>query len=249
MKKNKLIFLRHGQSKWNLENRFTGWADVDLTKNGVKEAENAGKLLLSYNYNVDLVYTSVLKRAIKTTEICLNQLKLNNSEVSFDWRLNERHYGALQGLNKEETAKRYGDDQVHIWRRSYDVRPPKMDYRDEYHPRNNELYKDIKSNMLPSSESLEDTLDRIKPLWFDEIIPLLDLGKAIMIVAHGNSLRAMVKILAKISDKDIINLNIPTGVPFIFELDDDINILDNYFLGNEDYNKKRADFLLRLAKV
>lgn len=249
MKKNKLILLRHGESKWNLENRFTGWTDVDLTKNGIKEAENAGKLLLSGNYSADIVFTSVLKRAIRTTEICLNQLKFDKSKVIYDWRLNERHYGALQGLNKQETAKKYGDDQVHIWRRSYNVPPPKMDYSDERHPINDILYKNIKSNILPSSESLKDTLNRLKPLWFEEIIPLLNIGKPIMIVAHGNSLRAMVKILAKISNKDIIDLNIPTGIPLIYELDSNINILDNYFLGNNDYINEKTDFLIRQGKA
>ncbi len=249
MKKNKLILLRHGESKWNLQNRFTGWTDVDLTKNGIKEAENAGKLLLSGNYSADIVFTSVLKRAIRTSEICLNQLKLDKSKVIYDWRLNERHYGALQGLNKQETAKKYGDDQVHTWRRSYDVPPPKMDYSDERHPINDILYKNIKSSILPSSESLKDTLNRLKPLWFDEIIPLLKIGKPIMIVAHGNSLRAMVKILAKISNKDIIDLNIPTGIPLIYELDSNINILDNYFLGNNDYINEKNDFIVRQGKA
>ena len=231
--KNKLILLRHGESIWNLENRFTGWADVDLTENGINEAKNAGILLLNHNIKIDLIYVSFLKRAVKTNKICLKQLEIDNIEVLPHWRLNERHYGNLQGLNKQQTAKKFGDDQVLKWRRSYDTPPPPMSLDNKQHPRYDILYKDIDPQKLPSSESLKDTLVRVKPLWINHIIPQFKKGQNIMIVAHGNSLRAIVKILKNISDKDIINVNIPTGIPYIFELDDNFYYTKDYYLGNQ----------------
>ncbi len=232
--KNKLILLRHGESVWNLENRFTGWTDVDLTKNGENEAKKAGFLLSDNNIHFDLVYVSYLKRAIKTLKICLKQLKVIDNESVYHWRLNERHYGNLQGLNKSDTAKKYGDDQVLLWRRSYDVPPPKMDSNDKRHPKYDNLYKNVERQKLPDSESLEDTLNRVKPLWLSQIVPELKHGKNIMIVAHGNSLRAIVKILKKISAKDIIGINIPTGIPYIFEFNDNFSVKKDYFLGSQE---------------
>ncbi len=230
----KLILLRHGESQWNLENRFTGWTDVSLTKNGEHEAKKAGILLNNNNIQIDLAYISYLQRAVKTYKICQKQLKTTNTRVNYDWRLNERHYGSLQGLNKSETAKKYGDEQVLIWRRSYDTAPPSLDHDDDRHPKFDILYKDINSEDLPSSESLKDTLNRVKPLLDNSIIPQIKNGKNILIVAHGNSLRAIVKILKKITDKDIVNLNIPTGVPCIFDINKNLDVLKDYYLGNKN---------------
>ena len=230
---NNLILLRHGESKWNQENRFTGWIDVDLTKNGKKEARNAAKLLSKNKIEFDLVYVSYLKRAIKTLKICLKQLNKSDNDAFYHWRLNERHYGSLQGLNKSETASKYGDEQVLIWRRSYDVPPPEMDINDKRHPKYDVLYKNVDSQELPNSESLKNTLERVRPLWVNKIVPQLENGKNVMIVAHGNSLRAIVKILKKISNKDIVNINIPTGIPYIFEFNDYFDIEKDYFLGNQ----------------
>ena len=232
--KNKLILLRHGESLWNLENRFTGWTDVDLTENGKNEAKNAGILLLNNNFTIDFVYVSLLKRAIKTNKICLKQLKIDNIGYLSHWRLNERHYGNLQGLNKQQTAKKYGDEQVLRWRRSYDTPPPPMSADDKRHPQHDILYKNIDSLKLPSSESLKDTLERVKPLWINQIIPQIKKGQNVMVVAHGNSLRAIVKILKDISNKDIINLNIPTGLPYIFEFNHNFDVKKDYFLGNQE---------------
>ena len=197
---NTLILLRHGQSKWNLENKFTGWTDVGLSKDGRKEAKKAGDLLSSKGFKIDLVYTSYLKRAVITNEICLNQLKSNNIRVIKDWRLNERHYGDLQGLNKSDTSKIFGEDKVFKWRRSYDISPPKLSEDDKRHPKYDDLYKNINPKYLPSGESLKDTLKRVKPFWQSNIFPLVQDGKNLMIVAHGNSLRAIVKMLKNISN-------------------------------------------------
>ncbi|MCS5622675.1 MAG: 2,3-diphosphoglycerate-dependent phosphoglycerate mutase, partial [Candidatus Marinimicrobia bacterium] len=213
----KLILLRHGESKWNLENRFTGWTDVGLTPKGEVEAKDSGGLLSKKNIEIDIVFTSVLKRAIDTMEICLKQMKKNNIEAIYNWRLNERHYGALQGLNKAETALKYGDEQVLIWRRSYDIRPPELDWDDERHPRVDKKYKTLKKEELPSSECLKDTVLRFLPYWEKTISPEVKSGKRIMIVAHGNSLRALVKHLDKVSNEDIVGLNIPTGVPLVYK--------------------------------
>ena len=232
--KRKLILLRHGESQWNLENRFTGWTDVDLTNNGEKEAKNAGILIRESNINIDYVYVSFLKRAIKTSKICLDHLKKINIKTFYDWRLNERHYGNLQGLNKSDTAKKYGDDKVHTWRRSYDISPPKMNESDKRHPKFDLMYKDIDPKALPSAESLKDTLNRVKPLWLGEIFNHIKNRKNLMLVAHGNSLRSIVKMLKNISDEEIIKLNIPTGIPYIFELSDKFEIINDYYLSNKD---------------
>ena len=230
----KLVLLRHGESKWNLENKFTGWTDVELTEKGEAEAKNAGELIDNENINIDLVFTSVLKRAINTMNICLSNMDHNNPEIFQDWRLNERHYGSLQGLNKSETAEKYGDDQVLIWRRSYDIKPPELDQDDDRHPRFDKKYENLDSKSLPSSECLKDTVERFLPYWEETISPNVKNGKKVMIVAHGNSLRALVKHLDKISDDKILGLNIPTGTPLIYELDEDLNPLKNYYLGNQD---------------
>ena len=230
----KLELLRHGESKWNLENKFTGWTDVELTEKGETEAKNAGELINNENINIDLVFTSVLKRAINTMNICLSNMDHNNPEIFQDWRLNERHYGSLQGLNKSETAEKYGDDQVLIWRRSYDIKPPELDQDDDRHPRFDKKYENLDSKSLPSSECLKDTVERFLPYWEETISPNVKNGKKVMVVAHGNSLRALVKHLDKISDDNILGLNIPTGTPLVYELDEDLNPLKNYYLGNQD---------------
>ena len=230
----KLVLLRHGESKWNLENKFTGWTDVELTEKGEAEAKNAGELINNENINIDLVFTSVLKRAINTMNICLSNMDHNNPQIFQDWRLNERHYGSLQGLNKSETAEKYGDDQVLIWRRSYDIKPPELDQDDDRHPRFDKKYENLDSKSLPSSECLKDTVERFLPYWEETISPNVKNGKKVMIVAHGNSLRALVKHLDKISDDKILGLNIPTGTPLVYELDKDLNPVKNYYLGNQD---------------
>ena len=230
----KLVLLRHGESKWNLENKFTGWTDVNLTEKGESEAKNAGELIKNENINIDLVFTSVLKRAINTMNICLSNMDNSNSEIFQDWRLNERHYGSLQGLNKSETAEKYGDAQVLIWRRSYDIKPPELDLDDERHPRFDKKYENLESNSLPSSECLKDTVERFLPYWEKTISPNIRKGKKVLIVAHGNSLRALIKHLDKISDDRILGLNIPTGIPLVYELDKDLSPMKNYYLGNQD---------------
>ena len=244
----KLVLLRHGESKWNLENKFTGWTDVELTEKGEAEAKNAGELINNENINIDLVFTSVLKRAINTMNICLSNMDHNNPQIFQDWRLNERHYGSLQGLNKSETAEKYGDDQVLIWRRSYDIKPPELDQDDDRHPRFDKKYENLDSNSLPSSECLKDTVERFLPYWEETISPNVKNGKKVMIVAHGNSLRALVKHLDKISDDKILGLNIPTGTPLVYELDEDLNPLKSYYLGNQDEINERINSVARQGK-
>ena len=231
---SKLILLRHGESKWNLENRFTGWTDVDLTENGEKEAKKAGIQLLEENLNISAVFVSYLKRAINTCKICLEQLDYDYFKVVYDWRLNERHYGDLQGLNKKETTKKFGDEQVLVWRRSYDTPPPQLSKNDKRHPIHDPLYKEIDRGLLPDSESLKDTLYRVKPLWLSQILPKLKSGGNILIVAHGNSLRAIVKMIKNLSNEDVVNLNIPTGVPYIFDFNENLELISDFYLGNED---------------
>jgi len=229
----KLVLLRHGESKWNLENKFTGWTDVDLTIKGEGEAKEAGLLLSAENIDINMVFTSVLKRAINTMKICLDNLGKTNIETFYNWRLNERHYGALQGLNKLETAKKYGDEQVLIWRRSYDIRPPELDINDKRNPRFDKKYDSLKEKEIPLSECLKDTVLRFLPYWENNISPHVNSGKTIMIVAHGNSLRALVKHLDNISNEDIVRLNIPTGIPLVYELDKSLTPTKNYYLGDQ----------------
>ena len=236
----KLVLLRHGESQWNLENRFTGWTDVDLTEKGEAEARESGKLLKEEEFQFDVAHTSVLKRANRTMEICLDEMGEDNIIIKYNWRLNERHYGALQGLNKAETAKKYGDEQVLIWRRSYSTPPPQLDSDDERHPRFDERYSDLASNELPASECLKDTVDRFLPYWHESIKPDIESGNRILIVAHGNSLRALVKYLDAVSDEDIVSLNIPTGVPLIYELDQNLKSIKNYYLGDQEAIAKKT---------
>jgi len=234
----KLVLCRHGQSDWNLKNLFTGWHDVDLTEKGIDEAIAAGKLFVDLGYEFDIAYTSVLKRAIRTLWLILDEMDRMWIPVVRDWRLNERHYGALQGLNKAETAAKYGDDQVHIWRRSYDIPPPELELDDERHPSHDPRYAGIDG--LPATESLAITLERVEPCWNETIAPDLRAGKDILISAHGNSLRALVKMLDKVSDEEITGFNIPTGIPLAYELDDDLNPISREFLGDPEEVAKAA---------
>ena len=236
----KLVLLRHGESQWNLENRFTGWTNVDLTEKGEAEARESGKLLKEEGFQFDVAHTSLLMRANRTMEICLEEMGENDILIKYNWRLNERHYGALQGLNKAETAKKYGDEQVLIWRRSYSTPPPQLDSDDERHPRFDERYSDLDPNDLPASECLKDTVDRFLPYWHESIKPDIESGKRVFIVAHGNSLRALVKYLDTVSDEDIVGLNIPTGVPLVYELDESLKSIRNYYLGDQEEIAKKA---------
>jgi 2,3-bisphosphoglycerate-dependent phosphoglycerate mutase len=229
---SKLVLCRHGQSDWNLKNLFTGWTDVDLTDKGIQEGVAAGRLLGELGYDFDIAYTSVLKRAIRTLWIILDEMDLMWIPVIRDWRLNERHYGGLQGLNKAETAAKYGEDQVHIWRRSYDIPPPELEADDERHPAQDPMYKGIQG--LPATESLATTLDRVLPCWDEVIAPELKAGKNVLIAAHGNSLRALVKMLDNVSDDEITRFNIPTGIPLAYELDDELRPTSSEFLGDAD---------------
>ncbi len=248
IKNKKIVLLRHGESQWNFENRFTGWTDVDLTKKGIKEAKSAGILLDKKLFSFDLVYTSVLKRAINTMKICLDTMNINDVPIKYDWRLNERHYGALQGLNKTETSKKYGSKQVLLWRRSYEIPPPRLELEDERHPKFDLKYHELKKNELPVGECLKDTINRVIPLWDNDIVPKILSGKRILIVAHGNSLRAIVKILDNMSNEDIIGLNIPTGIPLVYELDNKLNSIKNYYLGDLDELEKRLANVISQGK-
>jgi len=249
LSKYKLVLLRHGESQWNLENRFTGWTDVNLTENGITEARSSGQLLKNASYSFNLVYTSLLKRAIKTMELCLAEMDLGDIPIKYNWRLNERHYGALQGLNKSETAQKYGDEQVLIWRRSYNIPPPPLNIDDERHPRFEVQYDDLDTAQLPASECLKDTVDRFLPLWQEIIAPSIQSGKKVLIVAHGNSLRALVKYLDNISDEKIVKLNIPTGVPLVYELDNKLNPIKHYYLGNPEEIVKKVTAIVSQGKA
>ena len=235
---HKMVLLRHGESVWNMENRFTGWTDVDLSEKGVKEAHDSAKLLMDGGYTFDVAFTSVLKRAIRTLWIVQDDMDLMWIPVHRSWRLNERHYGALQGLNKSDTAKKFGEEQVHIWRRSYDVPPPALEITDPRHPRNDPRYNELTDDELPLTECLKNTVERFMPYWHDTIVPAIRENKKVIVAAHGNSLRALVKHLDNISDQDIPNLNIPTGVPLIYELDKDIKPIKHYYLGDPEAVKK-----------
>ena len=234
----KLVLCRHGQSDWNLKNLFTGWHDVDLTEQGIQEAISAGRLFNELGYEFDIAYTSVLKRAIRTLWLILDEMDRMWIPVVRDWRLNERHYGALQGLNKAETAAKYGEDQVHIWRRSYDIPPPELEIDDERHPSHDARYAGIDS--LPATESLAITLERVTPCWNDVIAADLRAGKNVLIAAHGNSLRALVKMLDEVSDDEITKFNIPTGIPLAYELDNDLRPISREFLGDPEEVAKAA---------
>ena len=245
----KLVLLRHGESQWNLDNRFTGWTDVGLTKKGESEAYKAGRLIKDNNISFDTVHTSVLKRANRTMGICLDAMGIKNPEINYDWRLNERHYGALQGLNKSETALKYGDDQVLIWRRSYSTPPPKLDSNDERHPKFDSLYKNLDENDLPDSECLADTVDRFLPYWHNQIKEDILNNKKVLIVAHGNSLRALVKYLNNVSDENILKYNIPTGAPLVFELEKNLKPIRDYYLGDQDLIAKKMASIKNQGKA
>ena len=236
----KVILLRHGESVWNKENKFTGWTDVDLSEKGLKEANKAGEVLKKDGYTFDLAYTSVLKRAIRTLWIVMDVMDLMWVPVIRNWRLNERHYGALQGLNKAETAKKFGEEQVKIWRRSYDTQPPALEKTDERFPGKDPRYADLTEDELPLTECLKDTVERFMPYWENTIAPSIKAGKKVIIAAHGNSLRALVKYLDNISEEEIVGLNIPTGIPLVYELDDDLKPIKHYYLGDPDEIAKAA---------
>jgi 2,3-bisphosphoglycerate-dependent phosphoglycerate mutase len=229
---HKLVLMRHGESQWNLENRFTGWADVDLTETGRMQAKRAGELLKKEGYQFDLTYSSVLKRAVRTLRIVLDTMDAMYTPIGLSWRLNERHYGALQGLNKAETAAKYGDEQVHIWRRAYAIAPEPMSLDDPRHPRFDVRYAKVAAEKLPSTECLRDTVARVVPFWNDSIRLALRSGRRVLVAAHGNSLRALIKHLDSVPDDEIVNLNIPTGQPLVYELDDDLKPIRHYYLGD-----------------
>lgn len=245
----KLVVVRHGQSTWNKENRFTGWTDVDLSVQGIEEAKRAGKALKKHGYTFDTAYTSVLKRAIRTLWIILDELDLMWIPVHASWQLNERHYGALQGLDKAETAQKFGDEQVLIWRRSYDIRPPLLDKSDERYPGKEPQYAEIEGDILPAGECLKDTVARFLPYWKDTIAPELMSGKKVIISAHGNSLRALTKYLEGISDDGILALNIPTGIPLVYELEDDLTPIRKYYLGDPEEVEKATQSVANQGKA
>lgn len=244
----KIVLLRHGESQWNLENRFTGWTDVDLTPKGEEEARTAGLLLKEEGFEFDIAYTSVLTRAVRTLWTALKEMDMVWLPIVNSWRLNERHYGALQGLNKAETAEKYGDEQVLIWRRSYDTQPPALTTDDPRYPGRDRRYADLTAEELPLTECLKDTVARFLPYWKDTIVPVIKNGKRVLIVAHGNSLRALVKYLDNISEAEIVGLNIPTGVPLVYELDDDLKPIRSYYLGDPEEAKKKAEAVANQAK-
>jgi 2,3-bisphosphoglycerate-dependent phosphoglycerate mutase len=244
----KLVLLRHGQSTWNLENRFTGWTDVDLSEQGLREAHEGGKLLREDGYRFDMAYTSVLKRAIRTLWIALDELDQMYIPIINAWQLNERHYGSLQGLNKAEMADKFGKEQVLLWRRSYDVPPPALELDDNRHPRFDPRYAGVNPTVLPGCESLELTLKRVLPFWEGEIVPRLTRGENLLIAAHGNSLRALVKHLDKITNEEIVELNIPTGIPLVYELDGDLQPIRHYYLGDPEAAAAAASAVAKQAE-
>jgi 2,3-bisphosphoglycerate-dependent phosphoglycerate mutase len=246
---HKVVLLRHGESVWNQENLFTGWTDVDLSDKGREEAREAGHVLKERGYTFDVAYTSVLKRAIRTLWITLDEMDLMWIPVIRDWRLNERHYGALQGLNKAETAAKYGEQQVKVWRRSYDVPPPTLEESDPRYPGHDPRYSGLKKNQLPLTECLKDTVERFLPFWHDVIAPAVVSGQRVLITAHGNSLRALVKYLDNIPEGEIVELNIPTGMPLVYELADDLKPIAHYYLGDPERVKKAMEAVASQGKV
>lgn len=244
----KLVLIRHGESEWNKENRFTGWTDVDLSERGVKEAIDAGKTLKEAGFDFKIAYTSYLTRAIRTLWLIQEQMDLLWIPVYKTWRLNEKHYGVLQGLNKAEMAQQYGDAQVQIWRRSYDVPPPPLEHDDPRNPRFDPRYRDLKPSEIPATESLKETVERIVPYWLNEISVKLKEHKEILVAAHGNSLRGIVKYLKNISDEEIVGLNLPTGIPYVFEFDENMVLQKDYFLGDPEVIKKLMEEVANQAK-
>ena len=246
---HKVVLLRHGQSQWNLENRFTGWTDVDLTDQGREEAKAAGRVLQEKGFVFDNAHTSVLKRAIRTLWIALDELDQMWLPVRRDWRLNERHYGALQGLNKSETAEKHGEEQVLIWRRSYDIPPPALAEDNEHYPGHDPRYANLASDELPLTECLKDTVERFLPYWHEVIVPEIKEGKRVIIAAHGNSLRALAQYLDNLSEEEVLKLNIPTGMPLVYELDDDLKPIKNYYLGAEEAVKAAMEAVASQGKA
>ena len=244
-----LVLLRHGQSTWNLENLFTGWTDVPLTEEGKEEARRAGQLMAEEGYRFGVLHTSLLLRAIHTAEITLREMGLHWIPVRRHWRLNERHYGALQGLNKKETAEKHGEEQVLIWRRSYSTPPPPLEPDDERHPRHDERYSDLPPDLLPVTEALSNVVDRMLPYWYDFIVPDLLAGRRPLVVAHGNSLRALVKHLDGLTEEEVISLNIPTGIPLVYELNDDLEPVSKRYLGDPEAAAKAAEAVAKQASV
>lgn len=244
----KLVLIRHGESLWNKENRFTGWTDIDLSERGIREATEAGKTLKEAGFDFRIAYTSYLTRANRTLDLVLDAMDLMWIPVYKSWRLNEKHYGTLQGLNKAEMAEQYGDEQVHIWRRSYDVPPPPLPPDDPRHPRFDPRYAELKPSEIPATEALKNTVERIVPYWLDEIRPSLKKYKQVLVAAHGNSLRGIVKYLKDISDEEIPGLNLPTGIPYVFEFDDNMNLVKDYFLGDPEVVKKLMEEVANQAK-
>lgn len=245
----KLVLIRHGQSTWNQENRFTGWTDVDLTEQGRAEANQAGALIKEAGLSFDIAYTSVLKRAIRTLWIVLDELDLMWIPVERSWRLNERHYGALQGLNKAETAAKFGEEQVKIWRRSYDIPPPPLEKNDPRYPGNDRRYRGLTEAELPLTECLKDTVERFLPYWKKTIVPAIEAGQRVLIAAHGNSLRALVKYLDDVPEEKIVSLNIPTGVPLVYELDEHLEPIKHYYLGDPEAIARAMDEVARQGKA
>ena len=243
-----LVLVRHGQSTWNLENRFTGWTDVDLTELGRQEATSCGDQLSAKGFTFDIAYTSVLKRAIRTLNIILERMDLEWIPVIKAWQLNERHYGSLQGLNKAETAAKFGEAQVKAWRRSYDVPPPSLDVTDERHPSHDPRYATLVAGQIPATESLKITLDRVLPYWHSTLVPAIKSGKQLLICAHGNSIRALVKYFDNISEADITELNIPTGIPLVYEFDRELHPVNHYYLADEDTVRKAAEAVANQGK-
>ena len=248
MRMPNLVLVRHGESAWNKENRFTGWTDVDLSEKGIQEARQAGKLLKEQGFVFDVAFTSVLKRAIRTLWLALDEMDAMWIPVQHSWRLNERHYGALQGLNKSETAAKFGEEQVHIWRRSYAIPPPALEKSDSRNPANDPRYKNLTPKEIPLTECLKDTVDRFLPLWHETIAPTIKSGKRVIIAAHGNSLRALVKYLNNISDDAIVELNIPTGMPLVYELDEKLKPIRSNYLGDPEAVKKAMQSVANQGK-
>ena len=244
-----LVVIRHGQSTWNLENRFTGWKDVGLTPQGEAEAAAAGRLLKDEGFDFDVVHVSLLRRALLTMTAVLSELDRLWLPVKKHWRLNERHYGALQGLDKKETAEKHGADQVHLWRRSYDVPPPPLAEDDDRHPRHDPRYRDLAPDLVPAAECLKDVVDRMLPYWYDAIVPDIMAGHRVLVVAHGNSLRALAKHLEGISDEEIPSLNIPTGIPLLYELDDRLTHQSHRYLGDPDAARRAAEAVANQSKI
>jgi len=245
----KLVLLRHGQSTWNLENRFTGWTDVGLSEQGVLEAHNAGQALRREGYTFDIAYTSVLRRAIKTLWIVLEEMELEWIPIQLTWRLNERHYGALQGLDKSEMAAKFGEEQVKIWRRSYDTPPPALELDDKRHPRFDHRYSGISSEELPSTESLKLTLKRVLLYWHSTLAPMVQSGQRVLVAAHGNSLRALVKYLDNVSEGEIVGLNIPTGIPLVYILDNELHPLQHYYIGDPEEVRKATEAVAQQGRA